>query len=136
MKTNVFFYSLIMIVISGCSKDDDNSRSEMTTVIGQWKLIEQLADPGDGSGTFKSIESEKILKFSEDGVVTAYNGSLCQPYSDQQIASGTYDEKGISTNCDNVNIAYIGFEMKDGFLILNFASNEGFSQKFERVGLR
>lgn len=128
------FLSLIMIIFSGCSKDDDNSRSATSTVIGQWKLIEQLVDPGDGSGTFRKIDSEKILEFSENGIITAYNGSLCQPYSDQEISTGTYSliTQGITTNCDNTNIAFIGFEMKENFLILNFDSNEGFSQKFER----
>ncbi|WP_031426010.1 lipocalin family protein [Flavimarina sp. Hel_I_48] len=139
MNTKVFFIlSFVIIAFSSCSGDDDNSRSEMNIVLGQWKLIEQLADPGDGSGTFRTIESKKVLEFSEDGIITVYDGSLCQPYSEQQISKGTYSlsTQGITTNCDNVNISFISFEMKEGFLILNFASNEGFSQKFKRLNVK
>lgn len=121
-------------ILISCSKDE-NDNSKTAELIGQWKLIEQLADPGDGSGTFQSIDSQKIIEFSENEIVTSKNGSLCHPYSDEQISSGSYSlsEKRITTNCQNVNIAFIGFEIKENYLLLHFASNEGFSQKFEKL---
>jgi len=133
MKKTILLLTTIGILIS-CSKDD-NVNIDTTELIGQWKLIEQLVDPGDGSGTFQSIDSQKIIEFYENEIITATNGSLCQPYSEEQISSGTYSssEQFISTNCQNINIAYIGFEIKEGYLILNFASNEGFSQKFKKI---
>ncbi|WP_074405787.1 lipocalin family protein [Aquimarina megaterium] len=133
MKKTIILLTFIGILIS-CSTDENNN-SETTELIGQWKLIEQLADPGDGSGTFQSIDSQKVIKFFKNEVITSENGSLCQPYSDEQISSGTYSlsEKRIITNCQNANIAAIGFEIKDNYLLLHFASNEGFSQKFEKI---
>lgn len=133
MKTIVLLLSFTGILLS-CSKSDLEN-IEIAELNSQWKLIEQLADPGDGSGTFESIDSQKIIKFYENGIVKSENGSLCQPYSDEQISSGTYSlsEKRITTECQNVNITFIDFEFKDNFLILHFVSNEGFSQKFEKL---
>ncbi len=133
MKKTILFL-FILGILTSCSKEE-NENSVTTELVGQWKLIEQLADPGDGSGTFKSIDSQKIIEFSKNEIVTSKNGSLCQPYSDEHISSGTYSlsDKRISTNCQNANIAFIGFEIKEGYLLLHFASYEGFSQKFEKI---
>jgi heat shock protein HslJ len=132
MKKTILFLLTLSFLISCSENNDDNI--ENTQLIGKWKLIEQLADPGDGSGTFKSIESQKFIEFKDEGIITS-NGSLCDPYSDEQISSGTYSisEGKITTNCQNPNIAFIGFIIEDGHLILNFASNEGFSQKFQKL---
>jgi len=133
MKKTILLLAFVGILIS-CSKDE-NDNSETTELIGQWKLIEQLADPGDGSGTFQSIDSQKKLEFFQDGTITSLNGSLCEPYSDEQISTGTYSlsENRIVTSCQNTNIGSIGFEIENNNLILNFISNEGLSQKFEKV---
>ncbi|MBQ4819070.1 lipocalin family protein [Aquimarina sp. MMG016] len=130
-------FSILLIIIgffTSCSNDNNNN-SETVVLIGKWKLIEQLADPGDGSGTFHSIDSQKILEFKTNGTILSENGSLCNPYSEQQITSGNYSlsESRITTNCQDPNIAFISFEIIDSFLILNFASNEGFSQKFIKI---
>ncbi len=125
---------LVLLVFSlfSCSSDDDNSPSNL---IGKWRLYEQLADPGDGSGTFRPIDSDKTLEFFANGVITSQNGSLCEPYSTEQITTGTYSvtENNITTNCQNPSIATISFEIVGTNLILNFVSIEGFSQKFRKI---
>ena len=132
MKKIILFLLTLSFLIS-CSTNNDDSL-ENIQLTGKWKLIEQLADPGDGSGIFKSIESDKILEFSSKGNVTS-NVSLCDPYSDEQISEGNYsmNDYTITTNCQNQNIAKISFELKNRYLILNFISNEGFSQKFQKL---
>ena len=133
MKKPILLLTFIGFLIS-CS-NDENDNSETTELIGQWKLTEQLVDPGDGSGIFQDIDSQKILEFFQNGTINSLNGSLCEPYSDEQISTGTYSlsENRIITNCQNENIGYIDFEIKNNNLILNFISNEGFSQKFEKI---
>jgi len=134
MKKNAFLI-LLVAILSSCSQDDNSNSETETVLLGKWKLIEQLADPGDGSGTFQPINSQKIIEFFKDGKISSTNGSLCEPYSEEQIYIGNYskDKNKIMTNCQNPNIASIGFEIKNDNLILNFASNEGFSQKFEKI---
>ena len=129
-KFTLIFLVFIGISFSSCSEDEIDSNN----IIGEWKLIEQLADSGDGSAVFKPINSDKTFTFFDNGIVTT-NGSLCNPYSEQELTSGSFsfEEKQIITNCNNSNISFIDFELKQGFLILNFISNEGFSQKFKKI---
>ncbi|MDP5200887.1 lipocalin family protein [Flavobacterium sp. DG2-3] len=131
MKKQILLLLCIGILFS-CSNEEE--KSSESTVIGTWKLIEVNADPGDGSGTFRAIESNKTIEFKSNGIITT-NSSLCDPYSEEIKSSGSYSlaNNSITTNCQNPNIATISFELEDEYLILNFISNEGYSQKFKRV---
>jgi hypothetical protein len=129
MKKIIFTLITVGILFSCNNDDDSNSNAEL---IGNWRLIEVLADPGDGSGTFQPVESDKVMEFTGDGIVIT-NISLCEPYSEEIISSGTYNDDTIITNCQNPNIATISFELENRYLILNFISNEGYSQKFEKI---
>ncbi|CAM1372363.1 conserved hypothetical protein [Tenacibaculum litoreum] len=123
---------LLLLVVSfmfSCSNDEENLETEL---IGKWKLIEVLADPGDGSGTFEPVESNKTIEFKSDGTLVT-NSSLCDPYSDEVISLGTYHNNTITTGCQDPNISTISFELKNQYLILNFISNEGYSQKLEKI---
>ena len=128
MKKSILFLLGIALLLS-CSNDDQNN----SELIGNWKLIEILADPGDGSGTFQAVESTKTIEFKNNGTVIT-NSSLCDPYSEEIILSGSYNlnDKTITTNCENSNIGIIYFELENQHLILNFLSNEGYSQKFQK----
>ncbi|WP_185956498.1 hypothetical protein [Changchengzhania lutea] len=54
MKTVLLFVVVLMFV--SCSNDDSNPKKDVS-LIGSWKLIEQLTDPGDGSGVFTSVNT-------------------------------------------------------------------------------
>ena len=62
MKTKNLALLMIILIVTSCSKNNDNTSSNL--LIGTWKLTELLADPGDGSGTFHMINSNKKLIFS------------------------------------------------------------------------
>lgn len=128
MKKQILLLLVVSFIFS-CSNDEENLETEL---IGKWKLIEVLADLGDGSGTFQPVRSNKTIEFKSDGTLTT-NNSLCDPYSDEMISSGIYKNNTIITGCQDTNIAMIFFELKNEFLILNFISNEGYSQKFEKI---
>ncbi len=127
---NTILLSIIMGLFFACSNNDQNNTE--TQLIGEWKLIEVLADPGDGSGTFQPIKSTKTIGFKNDGTITT-NISLCEPYLDEIISSGTYHDNTIITNCENQNSTTVGFKLENEYLILEFVSNEGYSQKFKKV---
>ena len=40
-----------------------------SNIVSSWKLVEVYADPGDGSGKYQPVNSEKQLIFQKDGIV-------------------------------------------------------------------
>jgi hypothetical protein len=68
-----------------------------------------LFDPGDGSGTFQSVNSNKTLIFDTTGNVTS-NGLICDMSIGTSANSiGTYSEANStinSTNCTNLTLNY------------------------------
>jgi len=130
MKKSIIFLMLIGLFVS-C--DSENENKSATELIGTWKLIEISAAPGSSSQSFKPVQSNKTLEFKSNGTIVT-NTSLCDPYSDEVKSSGSFSltNNSITTNCQNPNIATISFELKNDYLILNFISNEGYSQKFQK----
>ena len=129
MKKIVFTLFTVGILFS-CNKDDDSNSN--TELIGNWKLIEVLADPGDGSGTFFSVESEKTITFVSDGTITS-NGNLCDMSIKSDIqTSGTYSNSEStfnSSDCNNPDYNFT-FEQNGNILIINYPCFEPCQAKY------
>ena len=126
----IFFILLTVGILYSCDKDDESNLN--TELIGNWKLIEVLADPGDGSGTFNSVLSDKIITFENDGTITS-NGNLCDMSinSDNQT-SGTYSNSELTFNsadCSNPNYDFT-FEQNGNILIINYPCIEPCQAKY------
>jgi len=108
---------LVMGTLAACANQEEHSHP--VELIGSWQLIEQLADPGNGSGVFVEVESDKTIQFFSDGTVTS-NGSLCSmDLSADQPSSGTYDVgDGSITPSDCLPTYKIPFVIEDTHLIL------------------
>lgn len=121
------------LILSACNKD--NVKVENVELLGKWKLIEQLSDPGDGSGVFKSVESEKTIEFLDNGTVIS-NGTLCSMNTEKGVVStGTYtidDGFIIPEGCDYSELK-VFFELKNSNLILGYQCFEGCGQKFVKL---
>lgn len=67
------FILLLTSTLLGCASAlDDASPSYLTgnsNLIGEWKLVEYLADPGNGTGTYQRAEGRftEIIEFRADG---------------------------------------------------------------------
>ncbi|MGB5943589.1 MAG: hypothetical protein WBG71_11970 [Leeuwenhoekiella sp.] len=136
MKTSPLYFLLTFVFFS-CSENESQLQQTGagSPLFGKWHLSQQLSDPGDGSGTFQPIDSDKTLTLKPNGVVEAENVSLCHPYDDQLKWAGklNLEDSTISTTCDNPNIAKIFVSMEGGSLRLDYVSNEGFSQLYTKV---
>jgi len=135
---------LLAIFLFSCTSDD-NKPTDETGLIGKWKLIEQLADPGDGSGTFQPISSERVIEFFSDGTVSV-NGNLCFMTSEVgKTVTGTYmktsdnnsdtqfDGEIIPNSCSSRS-AKVYFDLpSSGSLILWYLCIEGCGQKFTKI---
>jgi hypothetical protein len=131
MKKGLLFFLVIGIFIS-CQKEDEPSGNDL---IGSWELIEMLADPGDGSGTFQPVESDKIVTFKSDGTISS-NGDLCSLSAESGApSSGIYsliDSTIISPDCSS-NPFNISFQLSDDWLILRYPCIEPCALKFQKL---
>ena len=56
MRYLILFFAIGASLQACTEEETDDLRNK-------WKLIEVLADPGDGSGTFQPVESDKTISF-------------------------------------------------------------------------
>ena len=125
-------FILISLLTINCNK---NSKAD-SKITGKWRLIEQLLDPGDGSGEYVTIDSEKTLDIKSDGTFTC-NGDICSINGKSEYASsGIFDSEAktiTGTACMTESLFDIGYSFKSGKLILAFPCFEPCLQKFERI---
>lgn len=65
---------LLVVVLASalsCQKENVNTETDAqnASLVGKWRLVEYLADPGDGSGTWQKVPSEFVetIEFRVDG---------------------------------------------------------------------
>jgi len=97
-------------------------------------MIEVLVDPGDGSGTFQPVSSNKVLQFFSDNTITS-NGSLCFPSTDTDVAmTGTYSLLDSSISSPDCNLPITTpFEIQGSHLIVSYICFEACKAKFEKL---
>ena len=132
MKKLIPLFILLIAIIS-CSKESEENFNN--PIIGSWKLTEILSDPGDGSGTYNPIESNKLLTFNVNGSVIS-NGSLCT----MSIETGTWDSGTWSLNDSSIIISdcfdsqlMIYFKLEGKTLELFYPCIEACGMKFIKM---
>lgn len=128
MKYNyALLFAAITLLFSSCKKEEEPD------LVNSWKLIEVLADPGDGSGTFQPVTSDKVVSFYTDGTVTS-NASICTMETQVGTSStGTYSTVDSTIAVDDcvINGFPLTFEMSGSNLILNYPCIEPCREKYE-----
>jgi hypothetical protein len=128
MKKTIIIAATFLIFFS-CT------RNENASLIGKWKLTEELIDIGNGKGEFKKVNAQQTIEFFQDGTFSS-TVSLCQvPSGSGEKGTGTYSTDGntiIPDNCaeDGRGITY---EISGSELILNFSCIEPCKQKYVKV---
>ncbi|WP_439483651.1 hypothetical protein [Cyclobacterium plantarum] len=130
----IFLFCLIVGISYSCNNDDNFVNESESKLIGNWKLIEILADPGGGSSAFNAVQSDKIITFEKDGTI-ASNGSLCDMSIDTDNAtSGTYSITYMtfnSSDCSNPDYDFT-FNRSENILIINYPCIEPCRAKYEK----
>jgi hypothetical protein len=95
MVRSIFYLTLSCIISVSCiSCSDDLVQQDLLN--GNWHLKEVLADPGNGSGTYRPVESDQVLRFFSNGILGSTE-SLCN----NNETGGTYDSTRIfPSGCD------------------------------------
>ncbi|MDG1330989.1 MAG: lipocalin family protein [Crocinitomicaceae bacterium] len=132
-NVTLFILSSLILLLASCQKTECGFGNE---IVGKWQLTEQLADPGDGSGTFNPITSSKEIRFYANGTFEA-NGDMCQMTSQAGlIHTGTYDisnETLAPDNCVSMMPMSYNYTLNGNTLIISFPCICGCQQKYERI---
>lgn len=136
MKWNHLVIGILFLgIISSCQKDDDGSKGPDSELQGKYKLVEVLSDPGDGSGTFQPVESEKKIYFYSNNLITS-NGDLCDISIEADVpSSGTYsleDSTFSSANCVRPSLWPNRFIVEGSYVTLIYPCYEGCLAKYEK----
>lgn len=105
-----------------------------TGILGEWQLIAVLADPGDGSGEFRPIDSDKRITFLEDGTYTS-NGEICEfTQNTNGSTEGNYTrtEEGYQIECSGIPGFPINLRIENDFLLVSYPCIEPCMQKFRK----
>jgi hypothetical protein len=125
-------YLIIIAVLFGITSFI-NSQTIDKRFIGEWKLIETMIDPGDGSGEFHKVDSEKTLEIEPSGTVKS-NGDMCNLSINTD--NKTYGQlkkdlnETILSSCNKKYKPY--YKLKDEFLIVYYPCKEGCAEKYEK----
>ncbi len=127
MKKSIHLLTLLVLLFS-CHKNEEELAP--ASLVGTWKLTEVLADPGDGSGTFQPVSSNKKIVFINDNKVTS-NGSLCDMSTESNSSTtASYSEATHTIDCQNRPVQY---ELNGNTLILTYFCIEGCQAKYIKV---
>ena len=130
---------LFLLDFNSCTTSDDNIVGKK--IVSKWKLIEQLSDPGDGSGVFEPVESSRTINFYDDGTIRS-NGELCfMSYEVGNVHLGTFSDTEDNIDFDGEIIpdgcefeeTKIYYQFERSNLILWYLCIEGCGQKFIKV---
>ena len=125
------FFLLILWIFFLFSSEVQLSNQNL---IGKWKLKKVLSDPGDGSGTFEVIKSDKIIEFYPNGTLMS-NGSLCGPFHQVGKKSNGFFSKVKKTisPIDCGKAIELIYELENGYLIIHYSCKESCAEKYEKV---
>jgi len=124
----VLVIAFVLLIGGACTTKE--IAQEDSELIGIWRLVEMYDDPGDGSGSFTNVTSDKTIEFKIDGTITA-NGELCVLSAESNasvIGTYTVSDSTISTpNCTTLT-----FEQSGNELIIKIPCDEPCLAKFRK----
>ena len=127
----ISFLYLIIFCLSSCTSA--NEENSTINEIGSWKLIAVLADPGDGSGVFQPVLSDKTITFETNRTISC-TGNLCDLSIGSSLnTSGTYSSNNATIQTTNCNQLQLTYEIEGNTLIINYPFIETCKAKYSRI---
>lgn len=123
----------IFLVLISCNDDDEANKS----VMGTYLLTAIFADPGDGSGEFTSVDSDKKITIYADSTFHT-NFSFCNGLSLEADGDSegtlTSDLLIFNEDCNNsLPSNELWIELSASELIISYLCIEGCSEKYSRI---
>jgi hypothetical protein len=79
----------IILLASACSKENIKGNS---TLSGKWKLVETLADPGDGSGKWQQVLNGTEVQFYANGTLSGTAFPIYTSYNIRDSVTLTFTQ--------------------------------------------
>ncbi|HLO57383.1 MAG TPA: lipocalin family protein [Bacteroidales bacterium] len=130
---SVLFLLISLVLFYSCEKSADIIAN--ADVLGKWKLVQVLADPGDGSGQFRNVDNDISIVFHSDGTVSS-NGMLCNisivPDGEYY---GTYSLNDSTITPDGCPYPQtkLSFEITGNYMIIHYPCIEACRSRFKKV---
>ncbi|MEQ8358718.1 MAG: hypothetical protein RH860_04465 [Cytophagales bacterium] len=103
-------------------------------LVGQWKLIEMLSDPGDGSGTFSPVQSDKMINFYADLTFESTEKLCYMVTSSHDKGKGTYSIESNFIYPDSCTYpTELSFQLNKDTLIITYLCIEPCAEKYLKV---
>lgn len=122
---------LSAILFFACSKKA-YTRAGNSALVGKWKLVETLADPGDGSGQWQPVDTTKryLIKLNDDNSIesNAYPG--LGGLKEYNIVN---DSTVIFIYANDTKFTHF-YKINDSSLTLTGGCIEACGSKFTRIG--
>lgn len=127
---------LVLTAVVACKNED----GPYELIVGTWQLAEVLADPGDGSGVYEPVTSDKKLTFYSDGTFIA-NQDMCGSIgnSTTDLVSGTYDLNDSTLTLLNCPVQgseepqKLDFDLEGTSLTISYPCIEPCGEKYEKI---
>ena len=123
-------FLLFALRCSSVSEEDSGKELE-----GMWRLNGYTIDPGDGSGMFKEVESDKLIYFYSDRSFIA-NTKMCFAQDERaNITEGKYDPvAGIlqARGCNGKEFNQLNYSIEGEYLYVYYVCREGCVERFQR----
>lgn len=121
---------MMLLLASSCASDEI---PEDEGIIGSWQLVEMYSDPGDGSGSFRPVESEKTITFNKNKTFSS-NGTLCHLSVDSlEKSNGFFSEIDMTISPNQCEFsADLPYEIEGDFLIIYYFCIEGCGEKYKK----
>ena len=127
---------MLLLPLTTCSDEIFLEPDSHEAILGTWRLTEVLADPGDGSGTYTPVDSDKTILFEGNGTYTS-NGAVCSfSITAEENTVGTYEiisNSEFIINCPEENLADVSLILENGVLIAHFPCIEPCGQKYIKI---
>lgn len=134
--------TLLAKVFTSC-KEDPNPCAGFgfecaATVESHWELIEIYSDPGNGSGSFNEVESERTITIFQNGDFISKGSLYILDVTNTQIHTGeieytSSDNKLVVSDCSWHDVTKLPFSIDGDEMIVDFSCYEGCKHKYKRV---
>ncbi len=130
MKQTATFTILLALLVLSCNKNKHSTQTPDD--LGTWRLTAIYLDPGDGSGSYQSVSSQKKLKF--DAGLVLSNGQICDMSTDASSSSSANYQLSDSTiiGCSQYMLGDLRFSITVDTLLVYYPCIEACIAKYIR----